>query len=175
MVKEYVARYYPSLLKAAGAAYARTPPATAKPPRQSPAWNPQVREMEADDPFSREQVKRRGGSLRGGDLTAAPGAVALTAPLSSGPPPVPRSTCGGDLPPACATRFRVSSSAAWRPRAPCGALPPALATRRRVSVLAAGGPPVRCAAPFRRFSLPAAGSLRLPMQDRVLSVASCRS
>ena len=50
MVKEYVARYYPSLLKAAGAADARNP-ATAK-PRRSPAWNPRVQRKEADEPFS---------------------------------------------------------------------------------------------------------------------------
>ena len=50
MVKEYVGRYYPSLLKAAGAAYAPNP-ATVK-PRQSPVWNPQVQGKEADDLFS---------------------------------------------------------------------------------------------------------------------------
>ena len=39
MVKEYFARYYPSLLKGAGTEYARTP-AAAKP--RTPAWEPQV-------------------------------------------------------------------------------------------------------------------------------------
>ena len=41
MVKEYVARYYPSLLKGAGPGYTRRP-AAAKP--QSPAWKPQAQE-----------------------------------------------------------------------------------------------------------------------------------
>ena len=50
MVKEYVARYYPSLLKGAGAAYARYP-ATAK-SRQLPAWKSQVQGKGADDLFS---------------------------------------------------------------------------------------------------------------------------
>jgi starch phosphorylase len=39
MVKEYVARYYPSLLKAAGTEYARTP-AAVKP--RTAAWKPWV-------------------------------------------------------------------------------------------------------------------------------------
>lgn len=41
MVKEYVARYYPSLLKGAGPGYARRP-AAAKP--RAPAWKPQAQE-----------------------------------------------------------------------------------------------------------------------------------
>jgi starch phosphorylase len=41
MVKEYVARYYPSLLKGAGPEYARRP-AAAKP--RTPAWKPQAQE-----------------------------------------------------------------------------------------------------------------------------------
>ncbi len=49
MVKEYVTRYYPSFLKAAGAAYARIPAAE---PRRSPAWGPRAQGTEADDPFS---------------------------------------------------------------------------------------------------------------------------
>jgi len=47
MVKEYVTRYYPSFLKAADAAYARTP---ATESRQPPTWGPQV--QGAGDPFS---------------------------------------------------------------------------------------------------------------------------
>jgi starch phosphorylase len=40
MVKEYVARYYPSLLKGAGAAFARAPSGAAKP--RPPAWKAQA-------------------------------------------------------------------------------------------------------------------------------------
>jgi hypothetical protein len=152
MVKEYVARYYPSLLKGAGVEYTRAP-AAAKP--RTPAWKP------------RAQGKTGKEATEGRSFTSAP--VGSGESVFAGPhPALPEG------PAHCAETFRrpvprASGSQRLQPGDPSPHAAPGLLSARRVA--GSRGKPPRGPGPHavraRRSSPRASGSLRLRMRDRV--------